>query len=92
MSDKNKIPEVECRHTEELEEMITENKELLSKNNQLLNKIHRSMVWGFWLRILWVAIVLGLPFLLYYYLLAPYYESFQDTFEVFGIDINQLEF
>ena len=75
---------------DELEETVQENKRLLEENNRLLKKINRSNTWAFWLRLLWMAVLLGAPFLLYYYLLAPYYESLDSAFKYFGVELPDI--
>lgn len=70
---------------EEIEEKMIKNQALLEENNKLLKKINRSNTWAFWLRLLWIAIILGVPFILYYYLIEPY-------FELFGITVPEIMF
>lgn len=75
---------------EEIEEMVLENQKLLAENNELLKKIHRSNTWAFWLRIVWIAVILGLPFITYYYIVAPYYESLGIAFQFFGVNLPDI--
>lgn len=75
---------------DDIEEMVLENKKLLSENNALLKKIHRSNTWAFWLRIVWIAIILGLPFITYYYIVSPYYESLGTAFKFFGVELPNI--
>lgn len=72
---------------EEIEEMVQKNQKIIEENNQLLRKINRSNTWAFWLRIVWFAIILGLPVLAYYYVVAPYYESLGSAFKFFGVEL-----
>ena len=46
------------------------NNELLIANNELLVKFDRRYVRGFWLKVLWFAILIGLPILLLPYLMS----------------------
>lgn len=71
----------------QLEEVVLENQKLLAENNKLLKKINRSNTWAFWLRLLWIAILLGLPVLIYYYIIAPYYESLNSALQFFGVQL-----
>jgi hypothetical protein len=73
-----------------IEEMVIENQKLLAENNKLLKKINRSNTWAFWLRILWIAILLGLPVVVYYYIIAPYYESLETAFQFFGVQLPNI--
>tara|TARA_B100001146_G_C16103960_1_gene400645 strand:+ start:704 stop:964 length:261 start_codon:yes stop_codon:yes gene_type:complete len=68
---------------EDIEEVMIKNQTLLEENNRLLKKINRSNMWAFWLRLLWIAIILGVPFIIYYYLLGPY-------FELFGVQLPEI--
>ncbi|MAQ59431.1 hypothetical protein CL638_01835 [bacterium] len=68
---------------EDIEEVLIKNQTLLEENNRLLKKINRSNMWAFWLRLLWIAIILGVPFIIYYYLLGPY-------FELFGVQLPEI--
>jgi hypothetical protein len=56
---------------------------LLRENNQLLKKLYRHNVIGFTFRIIWYAILLGMPFALYFYVLGPYFDAFGANYEVF---------
>ena len=67
-------------------ELLRENQRLLTENNTLLRKMHRSAVIGFWFKIVWIAVLIGAPFILYVYVLKPYLEvlpgaSYFDSFE-----------
>ena len=73
-------------HKEEhqvLHELMLENQRLLTENNQLLKKLKKASVINFWFRIIWIAVLIGLPFLLYYYVIEPYFVSFGSSFETF---------
>lgn len=83
----DKTGEVTREEVNELEDLVIQNQALLAENNKLLKKIHRSNTWAFWLRILWIGILLGLPFLLYYYIIAPYYQSLDSAFQFFGVEL-----
>jgi hypothetical protein len=61
------------------EEMIR----LLRENNELLKKLHRHNVIGFWVRITWYALLIGLPFAVYFYVLEPYFNAFGANYETF---------
>ncbi len=69
----------EAEHAE-MKQMLKRNTELLEENNRLLHKLHRNAVWGFWLRVLFYGIFLGLPFLLYFYFIAPYLASMESSY------------
>lgn len=74
----------------ELERLMKENSQLLEENNTLLKKIHRNGLIGFWVRILWYVLLIGLPFALYFYVLEPYFSALGSNFEVFKAGINEI--
>ena len=69
---------------------MKKNAELLEENNKLLKKIHRNGLWGFWLRVLWYVLLVGLPFALYFYVLEPYFEALGANYELFRAGINEI--
>ena len=73
-----------------LQELILENQRLLSDNNQLLRKIHRSSVFNFWLRIISTLVFIGAPFVLYFYVLEPYFESMGSSFSTFQEGLQEI--
>ena len=66
-----------------LHELMLENKKLLSENNELLKKMRKLSVWSFWLRMAWSLILVGAPFVLYFYVLEPYFTSLGSSFDQF---------
>lgn len=73
-----------------LEELVKQNAALLEDNNQLLKKIHRNAIVTFWVRILWYVLILGFPFILYFYVLEPYFAAFGSSYENFIDGMNEL--
>jgi len=73
-----------------LQELMLENQRLLSENNQLLKKIHRTSVFNFWFRILTTLILIGAPFVLYYYVVEPYFESMGSSFSTFQQGLQEI--
>lgn len=74
----------------EITKLIEENKQLLKENNRLLRKIHRNGVWGFWIRVAWYAVLIGLPFALYFYILEPYFTALGSDYEVFKAGMQEI--
>jgi ribose/xylose/arabinose/galactoside ABC-type transport system permease subunit len=56
---------------------------VMRENNELLKKIYRHNIIGIWLKLLWFAAIIGLPFAVYFYVLGPYFEAFGSNYEVF---------
>jgi hypothetical protein len=63
------IPDVVTN--EQLKTLLEENKRLLTENNVMLHKLRRGAMWATAFRVLWFAIIVGLPIALYYFLLEP---------------------
>jgi len=61
-------------HTE-MKRLLRENNRLLAANNAILRKQERRAKWALVGRVLWLAIIVGLPLVMYWYL--------RDSFEVF---------
>jgi hypothetical protein len=55
----------------ELKELLVENQRLLAENNVLLHKMRRSALWATAFRLLWFAVIIGMPIALYYLFLEP---------------------
>jgi hypothetical protein len=76
------LPEKEDPSTEILR-LTRENNELIKQNHEYLRKIYRNDMVGFAFRIVWYAILIGLPFAVYFYVLEPYFQAFGANYEVF---------
>lgn len=68
----------------ELKKMLEKNTRLLEDNNKILHKLYRNALIGFWLRILWYVVLIGLPFALYFYILEPYFELLGSSYQEFS--------
>jgi len=78
---------------EEVKQLLRQNLELTQENNKLLKKARRARTWGVIFRVLWWAIILGLPFILYFYFLESYVGDIVETYTGFkgGVDsVNQV--
>jgi Trk-type K+ transport system membrane component len=74
----------------DMKALILENQRLLGENNKLLKKLYRNAVITFWIRLLWIGIVIGLPFLIYFYLVEPYFEAFGSSFSTFQSGLQEI--
>ncbi|MFT5036882.1 MAG: membrane protein insertase Oxa1/YidC/SpoIIIJ [Candidatus Azotimanducaceae bacterium] len=74
----------------EMKALLKRNSELIEENNKLLKKLHRNAVWGFWMRIVWYAVLIGLPFALYFYVLEPYFTALGSDYEIFKAGMQEL--
>jgi len=73
-----------------LKKEIEANRELLEENNKLLKQIHRNDVWSFWLRIVWFAAIIGLPFALYFYVFEPYFTALGSSYSTFEAGVQEI--
>lgn len=74
----------------ELERLLKQNAELIKDNNELLRKIHRNGLWAFWVRIGWYAVLIGLPFALYFYIFEPYFTALGSDYATFKAGIQEI--
>ena len=74
----------------EIKYLLEKNTELLKENNRLLKKMHRNAVWGFWFKIIWFLLLIGLPFALYFYVLEPYFKALGSSYEVFSTGMQEI--
>jgi uncharacterized membrane protein (DUF106 family) len=85
---------MESKHTEDenkqIKELLIENKRLLTENNQLLKKMYKTALWSFIFRIFWFFVLIGAPFLVYYYLVEPYFTSLGSSYEVFETGLQEV--
>lgn len=71
---------MEDKELHNLQRRLRETRELTERNNEILQKLHRSMVWG---RVVWVVywlILVGIAVGAFYFL-EPYWDSVSSTFE-----------
>lgn len=74
----------------ELKELVKANLELTKENHKLLEKIHRLHVYSFWFKALWFAVIVGLPFVIFYFLLEPYVAALGITSEEFKVMVHNV--
>ena len=75
---------------EQIKELMTENKRLLTENNMLLHKMYRAAWWSFAFRVVWFFVLIGAPFIVYYYLMEPYFTSLGSSFETFETGLQEV--
>ena len=83
------LPEEQDSH-QQIRQLLLENQRLLTENNQLLKKVHRNAVWTFWIRIIWICMIIGLPFVVYYFVVEPYFEALGSSFETFRAGLQEI--
>ena len=73
---------------DEIKILLRKNLEIARENNRLLRKIRRSNLYGNIARIIWWAVILGLPVLLYYYFLQPQVQQLTEIYSGVGQEIQ----
>ncbi len=61
--------------------MLQEILELSRENNRMLRAVRRASFWGGVFKVIWWAALIGVPIALYYYILAPYVQDAQQTYQ-----------
>ena len=74
----------------QIKELMSENKRLLEENNDLLKKMYRTAWWSFAFRIFWFLVLIGAPFLVYYYIVEPYFTTLGSSFETFETGLQEV--
>ena len=75
---------------EKMQQFLLENQRLLAENNELLKRIHRNAVISVWIKIAWFLFIIGLPFLLYFYVLQPYFDALGSSFATFQAGLQEI--
>ncbi len=73
-----------------IRDLLLENQRLLTENNQLLHKLRRASIWSFWIRLVWFLIILGVPFVVYFYVIEPYFTSLGTSFDTFRSGLQEV--
>jgi len=82
------MPPSEDQH--EMKRMLREYGKLLEENNKLVKRLYHWTIAGSVLRVVWYALLIGLPFALYFYILQPYFEAFGSNYDTFESGLNEL--
>lgn len=63
----------------DLRELLKKNLELTKENNKLLRKMRRNAVWGGIFKLIWLAVLIGLPVYVYFQFLEPLVGNVLDA-------------
>lgn len=74
----------------ELKQLVEEVRVVARENNKILRSIRRISIIELVLRVVWYTALIGLPFALYYYVLAPYFALFGTSYEDFNAGLREL--
>lgn len=76
---------------DDMMDIVKKTHALAEENNEMLHAMRRNQRIAFFFRLVFWAIVIGLPLMLYYYLLAPYMAEMQATFKTIQGQVGQVE-
>lgn len=74
----------------ELNELLEENTKIARENHRLLKKIHRSLQWGSFFRLVYWAVILISIFGVYYFI-QPLIDSFGANLDTVRSGFNTLQ-
>lgn len=75
---------------EEIKKLLEENLKVSRDSHAILEKMHRMDVYTFWMKVLWFASIVGLPILVYYLLVEPYFRAVGLNSEEFTLMLKNL--
>ena len=64
---------------QDVQELLKKNIELTKENNKLLKKMRRNAFLGGLLKLVWIAVIIGLPVYIYFNFLAPVLDQVLDA-------------
>lgn len=76
---------------DEAKALLRRNLELTRENNKLLKKIRRNGVIANVMRLVWWAIIIGVPVFLYYYVLQPYLDQLSATYQGLSTGVSDAQ-
>ena len=75
---------------EEIKKLLEENLRVVKESHVLLEKMHRMDVYTFWMKVLWFASIVGLPIIVYYLFLEPYFKALGVNSEDFSLMLKNI--
>jgi len=75
---------------QQIKDVLLENKRLLTQNNDLLHRMNKMQRWALGFRIFWFLVIIGAPFVLYYWVLEPYFTNLGSSFETFEAGLQEV--
>lgn len=73
-----------------LTKAVEKQNDLLKENNEMLHKVRRYQTTTFWLTMIWYALLVGLPFAIYYYVIGPYIQALGFSSEGFSAGVKSI--
>ena len=75
---------------DDIRTLLEQNLRLNRENNRLLRSMKRAANIGLFFRLVWIAVLIGVPVALYVYIIQPYYEGLRDSFNQFEQQIESI--
>lgn len=75
---------------EEFKVLLRRNLEIAKENNKLLKKMRRNAIIGNFIKIIWWAFLIGVPVVLYYYVLQPYFQELSELYSGVQTGVNDV--
>ena len=79
------------REEVDIEALLEKNLKLTKENNRLLKKMHRAHLMGVIMRIIFVLLLIGVPYLIYQYYLEEYVLELQEAYQSMQEDVRDLK-
>jgi len=77
-------------HDEQVIEILEENRRLVEQNNALLRRMNRMHRITLWFKMGTFLIFIGAPFILYYWVLEPYFTNLGSSFDTFQSGLQEI--
>jgi hypothetical protein len=71
--------------------LLRENNKLLQENNKILKKMNRARVLGFWSKIIFYALIIGIPFFIYKYYLEDSFHSLINAYTDLQAEVAEIK-
>jgi hypothetical protein len=76
---------------QEIEDLLRENVRLTRENNHILHKLWRAEVTGFWTKVVFYALIIGVPVFIYQFYLQGYVQQLQKTYDSMRGTVEQVK-
>jgi hypothetical protein len=76
---------------EETKVLLRKVLEVSEENNHMLHKLRRQGVYGMLFRLLWWAVIIGIPIFMYYQFVRPSYEEFSGFYQSARENIQEIQ-
>lgn len=78
------------KDNEKVQRLLLENQKLMTENNEILKKLQRNSAISLWIKIIWFLFIIGLPFVVYFYVIQPYFDALGSSFGTFQQGLQEI--